>query len=58
MEVEHGFADTDDRFDGALARAIDGMADRRVQLAGHLDLWAGGSDLAARRSWETMWCGS
>jgi hypothetical protein len=40
-ETQHLLDDADHRFDRAFACAIDGFAQRRLELVGHLDLGAG-----------------
>ncbi len=45
-EAEHLLDNADHRFDGAFARAVDGFAQRRPELVGHLDL---GTRLFGRR---------
>src|SRR6266700_7036281 len=37
-EAQHLLDNADHRFDGAFARAVDGFAQRRPELVGHLDL--------------------
>jgi hypothetical protein len=40
-EAQDFLDDADDRFDGTLSQAIDGLADLGLQFEGHLDLHAG-----------------